>query len=257
MTEPVASEPNIQSVETALTIIEGLQEMDGAGVTELAEELEVPKSTVHRHLSTLEQKEYLVREGDSFRLSYRFLDLGGYVRTREKAYEIVKPKVEYLAEQTGERVQFITREHDMGVFVYIESGENAVTTGVRTGIVTHLHTTSAGKAILAHLPPEEIDRIIEKRGLPSRTEQTITDREELLDDLEMVRERNYAFDMGEFVEGLWGVGVPVHGPEESVTGAISVAGPTYRMKDEWFEEEIPDMLLGVVNELELKLTYEL
>lgn len=256
MSETVTSDNTVKSVETTLTIIEGLKELEVAGITELSEFLGISKSTIHRHILTLERNGYIVRENDRFSLSYRFLDLGGFVQSRNEMFEIIKPKVEHLANQTAERAMFITKEYEDAVVVYVVSGDQAVTTGIRTGTRMPLHCTACGKAILAHLPTEEIEEIIQRCGLTSRTEQTITERDELFHVLEMTRERNYAFDMGEYIEGLRCVGAPVLGTEGSVIGSLSIAGPARRMQGEWFEEEIPNMLLGTVNELELKLTYE-
>lgn len=256
MNENVAPDGMVKSVETTFEIIEGLKELECAGITELSHFLGISKSTVHRHVSTLERNGYLVREDDAYCLSFRFLDLGGFVQTRKELFGLIRPKVEQLANQTAERAAFVTREHDYAVVVHVVSGEQAVTTGIRMGTRMPLHCTASGKAILAHLPGEEAEDVIQRTGLPARTEQTITDWDELLEALEATQQRNYAFDMGEYIEGLRCVGAPVLGPEGSVVGVLSIAGPARRMKGEWFEEEIPNMLLGTVNELELKLTYE-
>ncbi|MGM0592073.1 MAG: IclR family transcriptional regulator [Halobacteriota archaeon] len=245
----------VKSVERLLRIIEGLEELDGAGITELSEYTDIPKSTIHRHVSTLVDNEYVVQRGMTYRLSHRFLELGGYVRQTEEISKIVRPKVEQLAEETGERANFLVEEAGLGVIVYTRTGENAVTTGVRVGKRIPLHCLSSGKSMLAHLPDERVDQIIETRGLDPVTPETITEREQLLDELDRVRDRGYAFDKGESIEGLHCVGVPVIGPNEDILGALSVAGPAHRMKGEWYESTIPDLILGMANEIELNIQY--
>lgn len=249
-------ETTIDAVERSLRVVELLRDRDGAGVTEIANELGWAKSTVHTHLRTLEENEYVIRRNDQYVLGFPFLNLGEYVKNREPVYSAVEPKVEELAEQTGRRVQFITNEHGYAVYVRIAEGKHAVSTGSKLGRSrVMLHASAAGKAILANLPFGEVERIIDERGLPSFTENTITDREELHDELERVRERGYAFNHEEHIAGLRAVAAPVHGPDEDVLGSVSVAGAARRMQGEQFEEEIPELLLGVTNEVELDLAY--
>lgn len=245
----------VQSDETLFRIIEGLKQLNGAGVTELADEYDLSKSTVHRHLNTLRHHEFVFKEGETYRLGLRFLEVGGYVRARSEMYEVVRPKVRQLAEDTSELIQFIVEDHGYGIFVFREQGSKGVETEARIGKRVHLNHLSAGKAILAHLPEEKVNEIIERRGLPSKTQHTITDEAELFDELDAIRDQGYAFDMGEHIEGLWAVGAPVHTPDGDVLGALSIAGPTHRMKGEWYKQELPEDLLATINEIELNITY--
>lgn len=246
----------IDAVERCLRVLELLRDRDGAGVTEIADELGWAKSTVHTHLRTLEENEYVIRRGDQYVLGFPFLNLGEYVKNREPVYSAVEPKIGELAERTGRRVQFITNEHGYAVYVRIAEGKHAVSTGSKLGRSrVMLHASAAGKAILANLPSDEVERIIDERGLPKFTENTITDRGELYDELGRVREKGYAFNYEEHISGLRAVAAPIHGPDEDVLGSVSVAGAARRMQGEQFEEEIPELLLGIVNEVELDLAY--
>ncbi|WP_436348479.1 IclR family transcriptional regulator [Natronorubrum sp. FCH18a] len=246
----------IGSIEKTLQVVEALRDLDGARVTELANHLEWPKSTVHSHLETLEGCDYLVKEGDQYRLSLRFLDLGEYVKHRDPVYSMIEPRIETLATRTGERVQFVVDEHGYGVYVRAATGEHAVSTGSRIGRRRKmLHATAAGKAILAHKPRAEVDEILEKTGLPQMTPNTITDRDELLDALEQVRERGYAFNHEEHIEGLRAVAAPIRRPSGELVGTISVPGPAHRMRDDYFTEELPELILGACNEVELDIAH--
>ncbi|WP_255197799.1 IclR family transcriptional regulator [Halorarius litoreus] len=250
-----ASAGTVKSAVTLLTVVEGLRELDGARVTELADHLDIGKSTVHRHLSTLEAHEYVVKEGDEYHLGLRLLGLGEYVRERSPVYAMARPIVDQLAEETEERALFMTEEHGRAIYLYRGVGAHAVRTNSTTGTRRYLHTIAGGKAMLAHLPEERVDAIIDRWGLPAETENTVTDREALAAELERIRERGVAFNREECIQGLQAVAAPVLGPDGSVVGALSVSGPTHRMKGEWLEEEIPDLLLGSANELELNLEY--
>lgn len=245
----------INSVERALDVVEALREMDGGRVTEVADRLGMAKSTVHRYLTTLEGREYLVRRGDSYHVSHRFLDLGEFTRTRRSEYQLAKEKVSELAEATEERAQFMVEEHGYAVYLYRETGPHAVETDSRIGGHVHLHSSAAGKAILAHLPEPRIEAVVERHGLPELTEHTITEREALFENLREIRERGYSYQRQENTEALRAVGVPVMDDADGVIGAISISGPTHRLKGEWFDREIPDKLLGAANEIELNIAY--
>lgn len=250
-----ATPGTVKSAATLLSVVEGIRELDGGRVTELADHLGIGKSTAHRHLSTLQAHDYVVKEDDEYHLGLRLLGLGEYVRERNPVYGMARPVVDQLAEATEERALFMTEEHGRAVYLYRGVGAHAVRTNSTTGTRRYLHTIAGGKAMLAHLPEERVDEIVDRWGLPAETENTITDREELAAELERVRERGVAFNREECIEGLQAVATPVLAPDGSVVGALSVSGPAHRMKGEWLETEIPDLLLGSANELELNLKY--
>jgi DNA-binding IclR family transcriptional regulator len=246
----------VKTTDSAFNIIETLHKMNGARVTELANELDMAKSTIHRHLSTLHQLEYLVKEGDEYHVGLRFLTLGEYARNRKKAYRMIQPKVEALAKETEERAQFIVEEHGKAVYVQRETGSNAVhTPNSGVGKRIQLHATSAGKAILAELPKSVVRDIMHRQGMPMLTDNTITDEEELFEELDKSRERGYSVNLEENIKGIRAVGVAITPGEGHPIGALSISGPSHRMKGEWFNEEIPDLLLGTTNELELNIAY--
>lgn len=252
---PQREREGIKSNETLFQLVDKLKQLDGAGVTELAAHLDVSKSTIHRHLATLVDHEFVVKDGREYRLSLKFLDYGGYVRRHDEMAKQIRPRVEALAEQTGELTAYVTEEHGQGVFVFRGIGENAVGTDARVGKRFHLHSLAAGKAIMAELPDERVEEIIAERGLPAYTNNTITDADEFRAELETISERGYAIDRQEHIKGLHAVAAPVYGPNERLRGAFSVAGPSHRLQGDWFENEIPERLLGVINEFELDITY--
>jgi DNA-binding IclR family transcriptional regulator len=246
----------VKSVQTALAVIETLYERDGARVDEVADSVDVSKSTAHRHLTTLEQENYVVREGDEYLLSLQFLELGDYVMGRKELFRLAEPKVREIADETGERAQFVVEEHGYVRYVHRATGDRAVKTISGVGKRVRMHAVAAGKAILAELPEERVHTIIVERGLPAFTEHTITDEARLFEELADIRERGVAFADEELVEGLRAVGVIISGSDDRVLGALTVAGPTHRLKGDVWREDIPDLLLGTANELELKIEYE-
>lgn len=244
----------VQSVRRAMEIVEEIRERDGATLAELADEFDIAKSTIHSHVSTLCQEGYLVKEGYEYRAGAMFLRLGEYARTRRPEYKMAAEKVEELANQSEERAQFAIEEHERVVFLYQRNGAHAANTGTEIGRRRYLHTSSVGKAILAHLPDERIQTIIDNCGLPKVTAHTITDESELWEMIELIRERGYAVNTEENIEGVCAVGAPVRNGDE-VIGALSVSGPTHRLQDERLHRDVANLVLGEANELELNIKY--
>lgn len=245
----------VQTTRTALRILERIRDNGGMGISELSRDLGLAKSTVHRHLSTLYDEGYVSKEQGTYFLSLQFLDFGESARTRNPAYPMAGEKVKELATETEERAQFMVEEHGSAVYVYREVGERAVQTDPGIGKRIPLHATAAGKVILAYSPPEQVEEILAARGLSALTEETITEKEALQNELEEIRSRGYGFNKQENVMGLHAVGVPVIGSHGVVIGALSVSGPSHRLTGERLTEELPRLLLGTANELELNITH--
>lgn len=244
----------VNATKTSFEIIETLKELDGAGVSELAEHLGKPTTTVYDHLQTLEELSYIVKDGNDYRVGVKFMDLAGYARQQMDIYQVGKPEVQNLAEQTGEHVNLMIEEHGRGIFLYKAEGENAVHLDTYSGHRVYLQTTALGKAIMAHLPHDRVEDIIDEHGLPRITEHTITDRDDLFDELAEIRDRGYATDCEERVEGMRCVAAPIM-KNGDVIGAVSVSGPKSRMQGDQFTEEIPEKVLRTANVIEVNLTY--
>lgn len=240
----------------SLAVVDTVQERDGATLAEVAEELGMATSTAYSHLQTLTETGYLVKEGERYHLGLQFLHVGGAAVGRKPYHGMVREKVRYLARTTEERAQFIAEEGGRGIYLFSDAeSPTAVRTDVRLGKWVSLHTTAAGKAILSELPRHRVEAIVERHGLPAATPHTITDPADLFEELDAVRERGYAYNRSERIEKQWAVGVPVLGPDGEVVGGLSVSGPEYRVREEGFQSEVPRLLRGVVNEIELNIAY--
>jgi len=245
----------LQTVETAVEVVEAVQRLDDTRVSKVAEYLELAPSTAHGYLSTLTETRFLVQEGDQYNLGLRFLTMGGHACNNIKGYNYIKQKTKELAETTGERAQFITEENGIGVYVFTITEDSAVEIGARVGKERHLHASAAGKAILAHLPEHRVQTIVEEWGLPEITENTITDFDNLTMELNEVKDDGFSRNNEESVDGLRAVGAPICGAGGEVIGALSVSAPAKRMHGERFTDEVPMDLLGTANEIELHIAH--
>lgn len=244
----------IGAVTKALDVVEALWMLDGAGVTELADHLDMSKSTVHSHLATLKRKGYVVSDGGTYRLGFRFLNLGEYVKRAEPLYEAARPVIEELARETQEQVFCMVEQQGLATVICAAAGERSVRTDIRVGTHSYMHCSAAGKAILAHLPDERVDEIVDQWGLKRFTEHTVTDRDRLREHLRDGRERGFFVNREEYRRGVTAIGAPVLGAD-GVCGAISVVGPAMRLRGDWSETELPDYLLAAANRTEIDVSF--
>ena len=245
----------VRTVDRAMEIIEIIKELDGAGVSEIADRVDIGKSAVHNHLNTLVNREYLVKEGDEYQIGLSFLGLGAYARDRTEIYETARSEIDKLANETGELANLLVEKNGMGIYLYQAKGDNAVELDTHEGKQVRLHCTGLGKSILAFRPRDEVDEILDERGMPEMTDQTITDREQLYRELDQIRDQKYAVDNEERLAGLCCVSAPITDGEDRSIAAISVACPVHRVSEERFYEELPDAVLGTANVIELEHNY--
>lgn len=245
MTEPDAP---VKTTRTSLRLLETIRDRDGGTVGELAEELGMARSTAHNHLRTLFEAGYLVKEGNQYHVGLRLFSLGEYARTRKPEYELAKEAVEDLATRTQMEADFNVEEHGRLINVFGTIG-HAGEPGIQLGNRFHLHSTSAGKAILAELPRSRVEELLETHGLPKTAPNTITERDELLADLEATRERGYATNDEELFTGYKSIGKAVTLPDGRVLGGLAVGGPTYIIGSD-FDQSVYDTLAQTVVELE-------
>ncbi|WP_121743482.1 IclR family transcriptional regulator [Natronorubrum halophilum] len=232
----------LETVARSCDVIEALEELDGAGVTELANYLDLSKSSAYSYLATLREKRLVVKTDQTYRLSLEFLYLGKTVRHRHVLFGHGKEQVEALADETGEYVHLMCEQHGLERNIHKVAGENAVGDTYHTAKerkTDYLHFTATGKAVLAYLPESRVEEIIDEHGLVRKTENTITDREALFEELRSVRAQGYAVNDEEEIKGIRAVGAPIRSDDGTVLGAISVSGPTSRINGDRYHETLP------------------
>jgi len=223
---------HVRVVDRVFAILEELA--DGSarfGDVALAEKLGLHKSTVHRLLAVMQQNGFVEREPGStkYRLGWRIFELGMAAASHLDILERAKPFVTQLVEATGETAHLgVLRQGEVVSLVNVES-RYTVRTPATVGRHIPLHCTSQGKAILAFLPPEQVARRLKGYVFSKHSANTIVSKERFLEDLALVASRGYAVDNEEHEEGLRCIAAPVYDHSGEVVGAISIAGPTYRV----------------------------
>lgn len=246
----------INSVKRSYAIVDELRERGRAGATELADALTLPKSTVHNHLRTLATLGYLVEEEGSYRLGTQYLHVGQESRNTRTVFQHGRDTVESLAEQSGRYCQLVIEEN--GDAAVIQSTKWAPNEGTRTTqqaypIRARLHTNAPGKAILAHLPSERITEIVDQQGLTARTERTITDTDNLQSEMATIRDRGYAIDRGELINGMVGIAAPIV-TEQTVYGAVAAYGAGNEMR-EALDEGLPGLVTESADDIRADIVF--
>ena len=244
-----------ESDRKIIAILRAMRENEHTSVTALSDELGIAKSTVHAHLNTLREYNFVQKKGKEYHLGLRFLDYGIYARNQRLLFRAAREKVDELAAETGERVWCVTEENGSAIYLYGASGNSAVQTYESTGQHNFLHHIAAGKAILAFLPEARREELLETVELESFTSNTITDRDRLIEELETIRKTGIAYNYEESLEGLNAVATPIRCETDDVYGSISIGGPANRLTEQYFEDELSDLLLGVGNEIEINIRH--
>lgn len=234
---------SIQSVHRAISILQVLALGGAAGVTEIACELGVHKSTVFRLLATLESRGLVEQhtERGRYRLGYGVVQLAAGATKMDDLSLLSRPICRRLAETVHETVNVAV--HDGHAVISIDQvlGSPTITTHNWVGRRAPLHATSSGKVFLAHMDPEQLDALLAE-GLESFTPNTIVDPAVLKQELALVRERGYASTMEENEIGLVAVGAPIRTLDGGVIAAVTVSGPTFRIG----EDNLPEIAGHVV-----------
>lgn len=242
----------IQATQTSLDIIEEIRRLDGATLADLAERVGVARSTAHSHLNTLRKNGYVSKRGELYHLDFRFLFLGEYMKRRQDAYGLAEKYVRDIATDCDEYVDFSVEQNGriLTVHLAVDGIQNP-----QFDIAEYypMTATAPGKAILGQLSDERVEEILEDRGLPERTANTITSEAELFEELERVRERGYAVSHQEWVEGLNAVAVPLTHVDGTLLGAFNISGPAYKMTDETIESDLLPLLVDAKTEFEAEL----
>jgi DNA-binding IclR family transcriptional regulator len=223
----------LETTETSFDVIEVIQELEGATLSEIRDRMDVPKSTLYYHLNTLERRGYLIKERGEYNVGLKFLVHGQYARTRRPEFELARESTSRLANQLNENADFSVEEHGQLMVIHHVVGESAKH-GFQLGQAENMPTTAAGKAILAEYPRSRVEEIVAEHGFEG-TDRAPTSVEDLLDRLETVRERGFAVNDEEWVEGLCAMSGAVTHPDGSVLGALSVMLPSFRFDEETME----------------------
>jgi DNA-binding IclR family transcriptional regulator len=232
----------VQSVDRAVSILEILARSGEAGVTDIARELGVHKSTAFRLVAALERRdlvEQLAGRG-KYRLGTGILRLAGATTSRLDLVQESRGIARQLAQRTGETVNLAVLSDGAALYMDQVAGSSALQPHNWVGQRIPLHATSNGKVLLSALEQAEVRRQVP--ALRSYTANTITTFEGLIRELDEVRRRGYAIAIDELEIGLTAIAAPIRNTHGEPVASMSISGPTFRLD----ARRVPQMAEAVV-----------
>jgi IclR family KDG regulon transcriptional repressor len=219
----------VNAAARAFAILDLLSSKRSAGLEELARESGLAKPTVYRFLLTLQELGYLRRVQDErWTLTLKLFRLGSRALDHLDLLEAARPVASALAEELGETIHMGVLEEDSAVYVLKIESRFTIRMHSRVGRRVPLYCTSIGKCLLAFGPARESAAALRASRLVAFTPNTIRRKEELLAELDLVRERGYALDREEHEEGIRCIGAPVFDRDGLASAALSASWPLFR-----------------------------
>jgi DNA-binding IclR family transcriptional regulator len=242
-------QPSIGTVGTSFEIIEGLNELGGAGVTELAQHLDRSKSSVYKHLNSLLELGYVTKENGRYRLGLEFFCLGHDVREANRLFGAARDAVDNLAQTTGETVSLIVEEHGDAVCLYQAGSRADEVEVIGESERVPLDSITAGKAILSGRSTPEAIELLDRTHSDGQRAYS-----ELRSELGSVRERQVLIERSPGESDRNAVAAPIHDGDGYAVGAIMVCGSSSDMAGKHLEEDVPGLLISTAKNVEVNLT---
>lgn len=225
------------------------------GVREAATKLKIAKSSAHDLMSSLAKLGLLNKtEGNRYRLGWRLVTLSETLLATTELRKEARPVLEDLAARYQETIHLAVLDDTQAVYADKLEGRQAVRVELTSlGARLYAHCSALGKVLLAYSSEEEVKRIIKTAGLPRFTENTITDEQELLENLVKIRKQGYAYDMEEILPDLCCVAAPIYDHRGQVIAAISMSIPAYRFRRS--QTEFRDAVMRAAKSISKRLGY--
>jgi DNA-binding IclR family transcriptional regulator len=218
----------VQSIDRAFQVLKALA-VEPAGITDLAQRVGLPKSTVARMLSSLEEQGAVSREpeGNLYSIGIGLVELAGAVDATAALATAVRPHLVRLSDEIGEAAGFsVPAGYTIQYMVQVES-PNPVQVRDYTGLTVPMHIGPSGLCVMAYWPGEEVDRYL-ARPLEAYTANTVVEPSRIRQRLAAIQGAGHCWIYEEFAEGINSVAAPVLTEAGRASGAIHIHGPAYR-----------------------------
>lgn len=232
MSAPHFQESPSTAVERALAVLDAVAERTlGMSNADINRKLKIPKSSASYILRTLVKGGYLRRDRETgrYHLGLRVVSLSHRALAGLDIREIAHPILRQLVENSHLTAHLATLDHGQAVYIEKLDAPGFVRMNTWVGRRLECHSTAVGKCLVAFLPEEELQALLQQRGLSKYTPQTITTLSRLLRELEKVREQGYAVDDEENNLGVRCVGAPIFNSEGHVEASLGLSGTTYQV----------------------------
>jgi DNA-binding IclR family transcriptional regulator len=248
----------VKSAMRTLDLLEFLTiSKNGFLLSDMSKELDIPISSMHSLISTLEYRKYLVRDQSSHRyhIGPKFIQLVASGSISVDLVSLASATLDRIQSECQEAVTMSVLQSDKIVFISNRPSSSIVQVVNKVGTTLPAHATGSGKVMLAHLPPGDVDRIYPESTLPPKTERTLRTKANLKRALFKAKEQGYAYDEGESEEGVWAVASCVKSSIGLPRAAVSIVVPQVRVR----ENKIPkwtEMIVDAALEISMKLGFK-
>lgn len=201
-------------------------------VDEIALFLSIPKSSVYRHVRTLKEHGFLMEHDNGmYKLGYTFLEFASIVRSDINIVEIAREIMDQLTFEFAETTILSVLSNLHVVCLATSASNHTIKVSSEEGKVLPLHSGASSKVILAYQDKNVLESMIEAGHLQRFTDNTLTNKADILTDLEHIRNQGYARSIGEKDKGVMSLGFPIKNVKGKVFASLAIAGPEYRMID--------------------------
>jgi IclR family transcriptional regulator, acetate operon repressor len=238
---------SVQSIDRAFQVLKALA-VEPSGITDLAQRVGLPKSTVARMLSSLEEQGAVSRgpDGNLFSIGMGLVELAGAIDATAALATAVRPHLTWLSGQLGEAAGFsVPTGYTIQYMVQVES-PNPVQVRDYTGLTVPMHIGPSGLCVMAQWPSEEAERYL-GRELERYTPKTVIDPSLISERLEQIRSAGHCWIYEEFAEGINSVAAPVLTEGNLALGAIHVHGPSYRFPAQGMADSIAALVMDAAS----------
>lgn len=252
------TQDQVNSVNKAFDILKLFHKQPELGITEIARLMDMAKGSVYRFVTTLKKLGLLEQNPDNekYRPAVGLLELSNLYMSHLDWRAVARPFMEFLSEKTHEDILLAVLDKLNIVYVDKIEGKQMLRMVSQIGPQRPAHCTGTGKVLLSMLDQEQLLELYSGYEIPQYTEYTITNLNDLFAELDMIRKRGYAFDNEEYELGVVAVGAAFQGMNGETLGALSVSGPSFRIKKEEKMDEIAGLVLDACNEISRRLGWK-
>lgn len=252
----------VQTIERVTAILDLLgSRSHGISLHEVSQTLRLPKGTCHRLLNSLAYFDFVRQDPKTryYALGFKHLELANRLLKQIDFREVATPILKELSNKIKETVHLVILDRDE--ILYIDKFEpyeaqNGLQMASKVGHRSPAHSCAVGKMLLSELPKERVEAIVQIRGLPRRTANTITDKRVLFKHLEQIRRQGYSIDDEENEVGIRCVAAPIRNAFGEAVAAISISGPAVRITKEAIEENLKDLVMKTADKISETLGYK-
>lgn len=245
------------TLSKSIQVLELLAAHPNMSSTEICEKLNIPKSSTHSILKTLHHYQMVNKDNitKKFTLGVKLIELGNLAQLELDLCRIASPYLKGLNELTNETIHLAVFNKDAVMYIDCIESQQRLRTHSVIGVHAPLYCTGVGKAIMAFLPQQEIERIINEKGLLKKTDYTITSRGQMLQELAEIRNSGCSFDNMEHEDNMVCIAAPIMNSYGEVFASISISGPAFRLPPERLRGELLKVIKDTAKEISTKVGF--